>query len=256
MRDKLALTKGRVICFVCCALLPAIGTVLGIWILINGVLLNVGFAITYFALPMIALGLLAWCVFSGSKAWKKVILSGVILVLFVISYFWFSVFTSYVQIKHYDGADVEQRYAEIKNKNTLMPDLSGIGESVDIECHNVWIEFFMFAAETDYLICHYTPEEYQAQKAALETKYIFQTEFITESDVRCEPSTDVDGYQFRLLSVEEYKGTIHYPKELVLIGYSDVACKIVYAAFIDLDLDYIRSLKDFVLDDCGWKYLR
>ena len=137
-----------------------------------------------------------------------------------------------------------------------MPELSAIGRPTDIEYHNVFAVFFIFSSETDYLICRYTPEEYEIRKAALETEYTFQTETITEGTSKCEPMADVDGYQFRMLSPEEYNGTILYPKKMILIGYSDNAREIVYVAFEDWDLDYMSSFKDFIVDDCGWKHIR
>lgn len=256
MKGKFAFTKGRLIGFICCALLPVFAITLGILMLTKSVLFNVGFAITYFLIPLITAALLAWCIFAGSKTLRKVILSGVILVLFAVLFVWSFIFTGFVQVKHYEGTEAEMQYAAVKNENALMPELSEIGQSTDIEYHNVFTAFFVFSAETDYLICCYTPDEYEIKKAELETDYAFQEEIITGDYSNCEPSVEIDGYQFRLLSVDEYKGTIYYPKNLVLIGFSDATKEIVYVVFEDFDLDYISSLKDFITDDCGWKYIR
>jgi hypothetical protein len=45
----------------------------------------------------------------------------------------------------------------------------------------------------------------------------------------------VDGYHFRLLSAEEYKQTIDFPEQLILIGYSDETREIVYLVYDSMD---------------------
>ena len=85
-------------------------------------------------------------------------------------------------------------------------------------------------------------------------EYVFQTETITENESNCEPSAQVDGFEFRILSIEEYD--LYYPKQVILIGYSDDDYEIVYASYCDWDLDYISSLQNFIISECGWKYIR
>ena len=162
----------------------------------------------------------------------------------------------YEQVIHYYGAAAESRYAAMEQEHTLMPSLSELGDPTDIECHEMLASFAIFSWETSYLICRYTPDEYEVQKAELETEYTFQREAITEYKSNCEPSVEVDGYLFRLLSIEEYKEDIRYPHKIILIGCSDEAREIVYAVFDDFDLDYILSLEEFITENCGWRYIR
>ncbi len=136
----------------------------------------------------------------------------------------------------------------------MMPELSELGNTTDIEHYNVFSAFYIFSTETDYLICRYTQEEYEIQKTRLDTAYTFQTETITDDYSNCEPMIEIDGYQFRMLSNEAYD--LYFPKNIVLIGCSDEAREIVYLEFYDLDLDFVDSLKDFITDECGWKYIR
>ena len=93
------------------------------------------------------------------------------------------------------------------------------------------------------MICQYAQEEYAIQKARLDSAYTFQEETIT-----------IDGYQFKMLSVEKYN--LSYPNNIILIGCSDATREIVYLEFYDFDLDIISSLEDFIIDECGWKYIR
>ena len=249
--------KSRLFGFLCCALVPLLAILFGIGMLLKGTLFNLGFAITFFTIPLIAEGLLAWCIFSGSKTCKKVILSGTILAIFIIVFLFAFIITNTVTVRCYEGAEAEQQYSSVPNEYSLMPDLSAIGQPAEIQYYYVSSTVVIFHSETDFLICRYPPDEYEAQKARLEAEYTFQSETITDSyGSNCEPETEIDGYQFRLLSIEAYKDTLYYPQKIILIGYSDLTREIIYAEFEDYDLDCIRSLKSFIIDYCGWKYIR
>jgi hypothetical protein len=52
--------------------------------------------------------------------------------------------------------------------------------------------------------------------------------------------------------IEEF----NYPKRLMFVATNDETNEIVYLSFYDDDLDYIVSLGDFLIDDCGWKHIR
>ena len=254
MKKAFAFTKARLIAFLCCSLLPALAMVLAVLILIWGVQFAFGLALTYFILPLIAIGFLGLCMFSRIQSVYKGFLSGVILACFVISFFFASWITRLEQVRHYEGTEVSQYYTAVSDENPQMPSLSKIGRPANIEYYNVFQTQYIFSWETDYLICHYTPEEYAVQKGTLDENYVFQTETITEYKSNCEPLVQMETYFFRMLSIEEYD--LHYPKQVILIGYSDDTQEIVYASFYDFDIDYISSLQDFITDDCGWKHIR
>lgn len=107
----------------------------------------------------------------------------------------------------------------------------------------------LFTCDVNALICAYDEDTYSQQKALLEEKYVFQTDA-----VKGEATAEVDGYYFRMLSKNEYE--MNYPKEVVLIATNDETNEIVYMSFYDDDLDYIDSLDEFILEDCGWQYIR
>ena len=248
---QFAFTKGRVIGFICCALLPLTAMVFGILLLVKDVLLNVGIAVVYFLIPLLVAGLLAWCIFSDRKTWKKFVLSGVILVLFLITLFFSSLIVGWTQLKRYEEDEAVQQYSNSVSESKLMPEISELGNPEKIEYYNLFSAFVNFTCETDGLICTYTQDEYAIQKARLDTTYNFQTEKIADDILL---TVEIDGYQFRMLSIDEYD--LYYPKDIVLVGYSDDANEIVYIEFHDIDLDYITSLEEFITDVCGWKYMR
>ena len=47
-----------------------------------------------------------------------------------------------------------------------------------------------------------------------------------------------------------------YPKSMVLIGTNDETHEIVWSYYDDDDLDWIPDPQEFLLEDCGWKYIR
>ena len=256
MKEKFTFTKDGLFRFICCIILPVIAIGGGIVTLSKSVTTNLGFVMAFFIIPLITVCLFACCIFSNCKSRKKDLLCCVILILLFMSFCFFSLISGYTQVKSYNGDEARQQYAFVKGEKALLPELSDIGHPQNVEHYNVYTCLSIFASEADYLICRYTPEEFEFQKERLEEEYVFQADIITDEDANCEPITEIDGYQFRLLSIEEYKEELYYPKDIVLIGYSDDAQEIVYLAFHDMDLDYIPSLKSFIIDDCGWNHVR
>lgn len=251
---RFTFTKNRLIGLICSAVLPAMAIGLGILLLTKDVMLNIGSVITYFIFPLIATALLGWCIFFNCKTWKKCVLSGVILVSFSILFFVSSIITGWTQVKSYEGNEAVQQYSSVKSGSEIMPDLSEVGETTNIKHYNVSSFFYIFSSETDYLICQYAQEEYEIQKTRLDSVYSFQTETITGDFSNCEPMVEIDGCRFKMLSIKDYG--LYYPKNIILIGCSDATREIVYLEFNDIELDYISSLKDFIIDECGWKYIR
>ncbi len=246
---RFVFTKSRLIGFCCCVLLPIAAILLGILMLVNDVMLNVGIIFVYFLTPLIVAGLLACCIFSNCEIWKKSILSSVILLLFLIAFFFSFLLVGWTQIKRYEGHEAVQQYSLLESE--LMPDLTELDKPTHIEYYSLVSHLYVFFDETDGLICSYNHEDYAIQKAKLDTTYIFQTE---KTEDNFDPIVEIDGYQFRMLSSEEYD--LNYPKSVIFVGCSDDTNEIVYLKFNNSDLDYITSLKDFILDACGWKYIR
>ncbi|MBQ9085400.1 MAG: hypothetical protein IJY24_07090, partial [Clostridia bacterium] len=79
---------------------------------------------------------------------------------------------------------------------------------------------------------------------------------MTSCGYTCNPFAKINDYSFRVLDInEEYGLEIDYPKRLVIIVTNDQDNSISYTAFYDDDLDYIESLEEFLLNDCGWKHI-
>lgn len=255
MQKMFAVSTNRIIGFVCCALLPMAMLGVGFYDLVTSVMVTPFFWVAFLLVPLIEIGVLALCMFFNCKIWKKLLLTYAVLVLFSILGLFVSMLAGNVKMQCYEGVEAEQQYAAAKGENTLMPEWADVTGNAGAKYCHVISNAFIFSSETDYLICNYTPEEYAIQKAQLDIQYTFQTEAIIDENEICEPMTAIDGYQFRMLSVDTYEESLYYPKQIVLIGCSDDARKIVYLLFEDWDLDYLSSLEQFIIDECGWKYI-
>lgn len=181
-----------------------------------------------------------------------------ILVVFMISFFVGSVSGSYEMLSCYENDDVQEHYAEVEAQFELMPSLTEIGHPDGVEYYDYFSSAFgIFTCDSDVLICRYDDANYAEQKSLLDDRYVFQTEWMTAYEYDCEPAVEIDGYQFRTLSVEEvYEKGIYYPKRLIFIATNDTKNELVYIAFYNDDLDYIESLGDFINVDCGWRHIR
>lgn len=259
MEKKMGRSRSAWIAFLCLGLLPCIALGAGIYLLTTGVRIEYRFVITYVLIPCVCLGLLALCLFSGGRPWLKGIVSVLIMAVFagMFCLFWFS---GFIRVKRYKGEEAVRRYTALQQEHRLLPELSQLTDAVDIEYFNA-VDNNLFASEANYLICSYAPEEYEAQKAELDTEYTFQTEPVTLRGDNCQPAAEIDGYVFRMLSVTAYSelGEVlakGYPKRVILIGCSDQNKEILYMVFENDDLDSISSLEELLQDECGWKYIR
>ena len=91
----------------------------------------------------------------------------------------------------------------------------------------------------------------------LEKRCVFREEPLTASEYSCAPIKIIEGYHFRLLAeCEDPEQHLDYPKRMFFVITNDTTREIGYLYFHDFDLDYIISMTDHILNDCGWKYIR
>ena len=264
MDKAFAVTKSRLDTFLFTALLPLLGIGCGVLSLIMKACINQTFLITFVLFPLGAIGLLALCIFSPMRHLFKGLLSAIALILFVVLFLGGKLFGTHVVLERYNNEDAAPHYASILEYDDRMPSIDEIDQPVNIEYCNVKTRYFIFFPEADYLICRYTEEEYARQKSILDAKYIFQRETMYSYDDLnetytdpCEPVAELDGYQFRVLSTEMgYAHHTDYPWHMNLIGCSDEEQQIIYLSFNDTDVDYHTSLRDFLYEECGWRYVR
>lgn len=248
----------RLIPFLCLSLLPLFMTALGATQLFKAGQLNTAFAVTATVMPLCYILLLGLVMFSMKmRSSLKVTLGIVLSVVFALSYLLFISASENRTLLHYGADELTEPYAAAKEERPLLPDLTEIGTPEAMDYYDYESTLSLFQNESDTLICRYSPEEYEKEKAALEKRFVFQNRSMTANGYTCPPSVTLDGYVFRVLSFEgEYAYQNTYPNRMTFIATNDETHEIVYLSFCDDDLDYITDLSDFIRDDCGWKHIR
>ena len=243
--------------FLAACVLPLAWLVLGILMLFGSVVLTGSYAFTYLILPALCL-LLLWRVIRGSKkAVVKWILCLLILAVTAMLVFIGMVWGHFSIYERATGRTVPEKYeSEIGLSNPWLPEADSVGQPLDTEYHYFYNQLgFLFRSEYYALICTYSPEEYAAQVAALDTRCTFHTEPL--GSYEHQPLFTLGSYRFRFLEMDpEAVPLLYYPKEMVLIGNNDETREIVLSYYSDSDLDDISSPQDFLEKDCGWKYIR
>jgi len=254
--------KNLVVCLICC-LLPAAAMGLGVLLLFANTVFNLAFAVTYVIIPLTSVLLIGWIAFVGKKALVKALLIVAVLVVFAVSFLYSSIIGTFEMLEHSENGEIGEDYSETCDAFPSMPTVAELTDYVGIEHYDYFSSCFgFFTCDADTLIVTYEPLEYQKQKALLDDRYVFQEDKITVTDEKTlmpiprDPYFTVGDYSFRLLAIgSEYGSETYYPKRMIFIATNDRESSISYTAFCDDDLDYIESPEEFLLNDCGWKYI-
>ena len=257
MSYKQRFTTGRIIWFILSCLPPLISIFAGVISLLNGLIINNIFLITYFILPLVYSAVCYLLIFSKIKISLKVILFIFLEFLSLFLYVFISFLGQHEIVQHHSGDKALANYTDGSLHEQIYPVMPEIGEPVNVEFCEYDLVHSIFTSETDALICQYNEDDYWVKKNALEVLYTFQTEPITANDKTCIPTAQIDDYNFRLLTEsDEDEWDMKFPKSIALIATNDTTYEIVYIAFYDQDLDYVESLTDFINQFCGWKHIR
>ena len=105
------------------------------------------------------------------------------------------------------------------------------------------------------LIAEYDAEHYPSAVNAVNEKYTFQMEPMTDKveGNKLNPTFSYDGYDFSVLNLKKYcKEDSEFPEELYFIGINREERKITYVYFYDQSLDVASSLEHILTYNCGW----
>lgn len=237
----------RIIFTIVLGILPLSSLVLGIRCMLRGDVITIWFAITFLILPCVVLTVTSIAIWSKIPKLYKIIICAVYLVAFVVGSFLMLSVGRYITKEFLTGDEVFDAYPEIVSDISEFPSESELGQPEEIEYYNLNQYYGIFSCESDTLICQYNDTDYQLNKDRIEESYVFRraTKFVTP----------VDDYDFRMLSDDEHS-SLYYPKRVMLIATNDETNEIVYILFHDPDIDYIEDEEEFILNDCGWKYIR
>ena len=254
---KERISKKRVIIFFITAILPILSIALGCLLLFADTLFNMAFFITHVAIPTISIAFLAMIIFSKRGVVVKTLLTIFVLFAFIVSFLISSMVGTFEMLTYKSDDEIGQTYTDVCQNFDSMPTLDELGDYTKVEHYDYFSSTFgIFTCDADTLIVYYDSDEYQKQKNLLDSKYVFQKVEMTSRGHTCNPFAKINDYSFRVLDVnEEYGLEIDYPKRLVFIATNDQDNSISYTAFYNDDLDYIESLEEFLLNDCGWKHI-
>ena len=248
-------TPFRIVVLILTGLLTAGFLYLGCVTFLGGAILTVSLVLFLFILPVILFLCTFFLLRSRIRTIWKVLLWLFLIVVFLVTSLKLSLYGHFIFNFEDTGEEAIEIYQTIQGKNPAFPEVSQLGDYQEIVYHEFIDQAFLFfTAESHVLVCTYSEDVYNQQKALLDTNYVFQT---TPMDTGIDPTITLDGYHFRMLTIAEdgpYK--LYYPKYLFFIVTNDETHEIAYHYFIDPDLDYMLSLEDFILRDCGWKYIR
>ena len=152
-----------------------------------------------------------------------------------------------------------ERFAEHWPKTLAAPDP---GQPREIACHECFrLSGMLLDTESTVLLCAYG-DDYEAEKAALETRFSFREEPLTswdrDADTEREfnPTVRIGDDEFRFLNLPEgYSGVTFY-KYCVLIVTNDVTREIGYLIYEDIDVDYAPDIERFIEYNCCWSFVR
>lgn len=234
------------------SLLPVVAMVLGVGLLCNGWMFNWSIVIIYFLLPLAMIGGSFLALLLPKSKKFQVIWFVAVVVLCLVLILQAMQFTVFEKLESSTGEQAAAQYETDESVFWPMPTLTELGAYRELEFHShSWSTMVYFYTDADTLIVSYEPEAYALEKSRLEERFAFCDSPLTAHGYSCEPAFTLDGYAFRAVELEG-----HYPKCMVLVATNDATRQIVYLCYRDSEVDYIKSLPDYITDYCGWKYIR
>lgn len=252
------LTLGQKIGLAFAWLLPALWLGMGLLLWLPGkAVLTGSYAVTFLLLPTLTLAVLYWTIRRTWHPGWRGLLCAAVLAMAVFVGFLMMFMGHYSRYEHIVGENALARYeADVRETHRLPPEVPDLGKPERTEYHRFNNNVLIFYSDCYTLICTYSPEDYAEQVAALEEQYIFHTEPLDAGDGELEPLYTLDAYEFRFLKMGTEPYHLYFPHYMVLVGTNDETKEIVWSYFVDTDLDDISDPEEFLLEDCGWKYIR
>ena len=181
-----------------------------------------------------------------------IIIVSVIAVLFTVLLGLF-IFRAYFPADRisYDIADWET----FQETYPFLPSVSQMGDYTELTSKHLHRDVLFLSSDTYILKAVYSEDIFDRQMEDFENNYKFQQTVIDnhgEKTIERDAFFKLDGYDFRILALEEYD--ISYPKQIVFVGFSSEENTIAFVSFFDKDIDYIgRPFEEFLIKECNWK---
>lgn len=252
------ISKKHIISFALLSLLPLLSIGVGIFLISKGVLFSPSIMITHIAVPVITILLFALVIFLQDSRASKITLSVILTIVFIAVTLFLLLIMPFAAMDVYKNDEVSFSYQEISDSFSAMPELDELGDYNEIIHYDYFSGAMIFYGDADTLTVHYSPEEYEAQKAETINKYVvydYRNKIFFNKEY-CDSTAEIDGYSFSVVSCNNQWGyELQLPKKMMFIATNDEKKTISYTSYYDNDLDYIDNLEEFLLKNCGWKYI-
>lgn len=226
-------------------------------LLFGSPMFTLSYGITFLLLPLITSVLLyALVLWRKKKVLTRVFLAAVVLGLAYFTLIFSTLIGDFRNQSIYSGEEALSHYDELAYPEG-MPSSDSLGTPADALFMYYRRSCAIFRSDCDSLILTYTPEEYDARTAELDQQELFHTKPLSTQfhtpEVPLLPEFHWEDWHLRYLNMDGT--TLCYPKEMILVATNDRESSIAWIYFTDLELDWISSHEDFLLEDCGWQYL-
>ena len=236
------------------------------WTYVWGLILNI-FSFPFFVLgPALILTRLIFLFRSrrsaGSKAWRTILYAGLL-----VTFLFFGMLSFYQLHRSTQWNALEKFESEIseRDKRRAAFGTPELGTPEKTTYHYFKTHGAIFESHAHILLCRYSPEDYAAQKAALEAQYSFRTDPVIgysklngDDALLLDPYVRIGNDEFRFLfpwdGADDYGD--RFFKRCLLFVTNDETHEIGFVAFDDDDLDEAKDLTRFLNEYCGWSVIR
>lgn len=242
-------TLKRIFIFIITSLFPSFPLIMSIYSMVDGVIYTLPYALAYTILPLTTIVVLYLIIFSELLTGTKKILTTLTVIAFGVIFFFAQLYSG---VEYLTKLKEEKAWTAYNSSLyfDFQPKQTDLGEPESFEYYIYNAAGAIYEIHAGTAIARYDESQYQEQNQRIDSTYNFAT---SESKWTPYKETSIGQYRFRLLTEQE---GISYPKNMYIIGTNDHTKEIVYIRFVDVDLDYITSMEDFINNECGWKYIR
>ena len=223
-----------------CAI-PALRLLSGLlmWLLGDSVLSS-AYVFSYFILPALTLAILPPIICQSEDRSDRVIFTTIVLAGFFIMTMIFRYEGRFPTYAAYSGEEGLSRYESyVGTYVDPLPELEDLGQPADVEFHYFTnLSAALWGSDCCTLICTYSPDDYAAMTENLESN----------ASADWNPLCTLDGYTIRWNRFENYA--------ILLTATNDETHEVLWACCKGDDLDCISDPERFLLEDCGWKFIR
>lgn len=221
-----------------------------------------GYAVLFFLLPGLVLLLLILLLEMNWGVAPKVILSLFLWALLAVGMITASFWTIFLPLEYHTVSreNAAERFMERYSHLDPIQNLE-LGDPEDASYHDCLRQAGLyFDTKVHALVCRYG-EDYEAQKAALETVLPFREEPLKSSDpntgekLQFDPDLRIGNDRFRFLEPGEGHES-WFGNFCVLFITNDETRELAFLVYDDVEVDYVTDITEFIEYDCCWKMIR